>query len=1025
MKDKIRNPPSEVPSALQPLAFSLQPSSLLPTSLTRQFDLLERRLWRMEALVAGTGALGSLLLSCTLQFASDRIWDTPRWLRLAFALCGWVGFAIFAWRYGTHWIWGRRSIRALAVIVQKRYRRLGDRLLGIVELADPHARPSNYSPELCQAAIAQVAGEASSFDFQQAAGERQPRRYLLGFLALAALVTAIAVVTPAAGWNALVRWFSPVSNIERYTFVTIDALPGHLVVPQGEPFDIAIGLARDSFWRPHSAHSHFDGLPPTEAPIHDGVAAFHFPGQTQERLLWLSVGDVTRSIRIQPEVRPDLRQIRVRLDLPSYLQYPSQEQPIEAGALNFLPGTSAIFTGEAVRHLASATLQGDKPLPLQIDGPRFHTAPILLELERDFTLTWRDTLGLDGPTPATIHVTPKEDDPPDVELRGLEAAIAILPEETVHIDLNSTDDYGVRQAILSWQTTPTSPAEPPGPLHEIKLADGQPQARTLTGHYDFSPALLQIPADTTILVRGLAVDYYPARQPSSSPVYRIHVLSREAHARLIHDQFEKLMEQFEELTRHQEAILQSGKAVRSQTPQKLAADESAQKLAAQSSDQNQTAAQLADLARQMAATLAEALRNSQISPDTLKNWAGRAEQMQQLSAASMPAAARSLTSAQSDPAQRPQKLDQALGQEQAILDAMRQMATQANNDLESMTAQTLAARLRRAATSERDLASAFQKMLPDTIGMTPAQLPDDPRQKLDLMTAAHAEVTREAGRLEDEISRLFDRTSLNRYGDVAREMDGLKTEDNLAALGKLVQKNIGVQSIDTARYWSDQFDRWAARLGQQDDSKSASGGQAGQPDAAQLQALLALMRLRQQQDQLREQTSVLEERKQASHDDYSLGTQAAAQSQSGLRDQVQSMAQDPNFPVPPQNLAPVGKSMDDAAGLLAKPVTGQPTYAAQTDALNLLDAAIAQQAQKAGQSADALASMMGMGKGGGSSAGSSTDQPNVPIPGSREGQSPDQRTVTQSGGLDNSQLPGEFRDAIESYHRAIEQSQNP
>jgi hypothetical protein len=995
----------------------------LPAALTRQFDLLERRLWRMEALVAVTGALGSLLLSCAFQFASDRLWDTPRWLRFGFALCGWAGFALFAWRYGSLWVWGRRSVRALAVIVQKRYRRLGDRLLGIVELADPNARPSNYSTELCHAAITQVAAEASSFDFQQAAGERQPRRYLIAFLALAAIVAGVALVTPEAGWNALVRWFWPAANVERYTFVTIDALPDHLVVPQGEPFTLAVGLAPGSFWRPRSARSHFDGQPSAEAPIRDGAATFRYPGQTQQRLLWLSAGDVTRSIRILPEVRPDLRHLRVRLDLPGYLQYPPREQLIETTSLNFLPGTFAVFSGEAVRNLASATLGVEKPVSLPVDGARFHTAPILLELERDVTFTWRDTLGLAGPEPMTIHATPTADDPPAVELRGLEAAIAVLPEETVPIDLDSTDDYGVQRLTLAWQTAPRSLTDPPGPVHEIKIADGRPQARTLAGHYDFSPALLQIPEDTTLLVRGLAIDYYPDRQPSSSIIYRIHVLSREAHARLIHDQFEKLMEQFEELTRRQEAILQSGKAVRSQAPEKLAADESARKLGEQSHDQDQTAAQLRDLAGQMAATLAEALRNPEISPETLKDWADRVEQMHAMASNAMPSASQSLASAQSDPAQRPQKLDQALAQEQQILDAMRQMARQANDQLESLMAQTLAARLRRAAGAERDLASDFQRMLPDTIGMTPAQLPPELSHKLDLMNASHAAVSREAARLQDEISRLFDRTSLARYGDVAHEMDTFKTQDGLDALGKLVQKNIAAQSIDISRYWSDQFERWAGRLGETDNTRESGGSGAGKPGAAQLQALLALMRLRQQQDQLRERTSALDQGKALS-EDYSGDARAAAQAQSALRDNVQSLAQDPSFPVPGTQLAPIGKAMNDASGLLAKPETGAPTYAAQTDALNLLDAAISQQAQKAGQSASQLSSMMGMGAGGaGSTAGGSTNQPNVPIPGSREGEAADQRTVTQAGGIDNSQLPGEFRDAIESYHRAIERSQ--
>ena len=721
-----------------------------------------------------------------------------------------------------------------------------------------------------------------------------------------------------------------------------------------------------------------------------------------------------------PKSAPTCAEIRVRLDLPSYLRYPPQEQRIQDGALNFLPGTTAVFTGEAVRNLSSATLQGSESAPLAIDGPSFKTAPILLELERDVTFTWRDTLGLDGPGPMTIHATPRDDEPPEVELRGLEAAIAILPEETVPIDLDSTDDYGVQRLTLAWQSASPSPMAPPGSLHEIKLADGRPQARTLAGHYDFNPALLKIPSDTTIIVHGLAIDYYPDRQPASTSIYRIHVLSREAHARLVHDQFEKLLEQFDELTRRQAAILQSGKTLRSESLKQLDGDESTRNLAQQSGDQQQTADRLDNLAHQMAGTLAEALRNSQISPETLRSLASHAEEMQRLAASAMPAAAQSLHSAQADSAQRPEKLDQAIRQEQDILNTMRQMAQQAGHDLESIMAQTLAARLRRAAGAERNLAASFRQMLPETIGMTPTQLPTEPRKKLDLLGASHAEVTREVVRIEDEISRLFDRTALNRYGDVAREMDGLKTQDSLAALSKLVLRNIGVQSIDTAGHWGDQFETWAARLGEKDDSHTAENAAAGEPDPAQMQALITLMRLRQQQDQLREQASVIDERKETSPD-YQGDAKAAAQAQGGLRDQVQSLAQNPSFPLPPRQLAQIGKSMDDATRILGKPETGKPAYDAQTDAINLLDAAIAQQAQKSGQNAAVLMVMMGMG-GIGNAAGGSSSKPNVPIPGSREGEAPDQRSVLQAGGLDNSQLPGEFRNAIESYHRAIEQS---
>ena len=160
----------------------------LPASLTQQFDSLERRLWRMDALLAVSGAAGSLLASYLLLYAADRVCDTPVWLRFALALAGWTGFAVFAWRYGNKWVWGRRSVRALAVIVQKRYRRLGDRLLGIVELADPDCA----AVELLAGAVpggdrASGRGGVTRSTSSRRRGTGVRGGMCIGFLALAAL----------------------------------------------------------------------------------------------------------------------------------------------------------------------------------------------------------------------------------------------------------------------------------------------------------------------------------------------------------------------------------------------------------------------------------------------------------------------------------------------------------------------------------------------------------------------------------------------------------------------------------------------------------------------------------------------------------------------------------------------------------------------------------------------------------------------------------------------------------------------
>ena len=147
----------------------------LPESLRRQFAALEARLWTKETVVAGCGAGCALLVSYALLFLSDRIWNTPAWLRTTFTLAGAGVLGWFAWRWSSLWVWQRRDLKALAELVQRHYKRLGDRLLGIVELSDEQKRPADISPSLCRAAIKQVADEAAQFDFTAAVDARESR----------------------------------------------------------------------------------------------------------------------------------------------------------------------------------------------------------------------------------------------------------------------------------------------------------------------------------------------------------------------------------------------------------------------------------------------------------------------------------------------------------------------------------------------------------------------------------------------------------------------------------------------------------------------------------------------------------------------------------------------------------------------------------------------------------------------------------------------------------------------------------
>src|SRR6185503_11863979 len=103
--------------------------------LRGQFERLERRLFRVETGVLVAGSVAGLAGSYLLVFLSDRVWDSPVWVRSTAFVGGAVVIGFFASSWLKRWILKRRNRKDLATIVQRRFQRLGDRLLGIVELS--------------------------------------------------------------------------------------------------------------------------------------------------------------------------------------------------------------------------------------------------------------------------------------------------------------------------------------------------------------------------------------------------------------------------------------------------------------------------------------------------------------------------------------------------------------------------------------------------------------------------------------------------------------------------------------------------------------------------------------------------------------------------------------------------------------------------------------------------------------------------------------------------------------------------
>src|SRR5205814_4149093 len=139
-----------------------------------------------------------------------------------------------------------------------------------------------------------------------------------------------------------------------------------------------------------------------------------------------------------------------------------------------------------------------------------------------------------------------------------------------------------------------------------------------------------------------------------------------------------------------------------------------QKLQEQSGDQKDLAAQLEKLAKQGAETLREALRNPELSEKTLQEWAENLKNMQELSKGEMQQASQQLTASQQSKAERAPKLDEAIKKEQEILKKLREMQKEGEQGIDKLMTQNFAMRLRKIAVSEKNLATTFERILPET-----------------------------------------------------------------------------------------------------------------------------------------------------------------------------------------------------------------------------------------------------------------------------------------------------------------------
>lgn len=956
----------------------------------------------------------------------------------------------WCWR----WIVAQRNLRDYSRLVQRRYRILGDRLLGIVELSEDKSENTSYSEELYQAAVRQVDTDAKGCDFTGAVPTRVLKRLGIGSSALALITVILLGILPGAFSNTLSRWINPGGNTPHYTLVTIQPDTHEHLTIRGESFILEAEVKYLSFWKPRKVTVQLESGYQVLGEVENNRINLEIPGQFKETAMHMTVGDGSANSQIKPMQRPTLVSLNTSIQMPKYLQLPNTSMDVESGGLDILKGSKVQFTGSINRDLKEIAFKWGSMgnTPVTISNATFTTDWLTTTNAFEASINWTDQYGFTNAQPWNLNIRQRDDQAPTFQFPELYREMAILETEALELKTEVRDDFGVKEFGINWQTI--NGVTPSKDILDVDFTDASLHAaqKELKVSFYFSPNLYNIEPGDVVELTGFVTDYFPDRAKGETAIYRIHIVSAVEHAERIRQQLEALLTQLEDVSRLEQSIATATDETLEQIDS-LPEEELAARLEDQAMDQKMNASQLSEMARKGMETLKEAMRNPTFTDEVMSEWSKTLSEMQQLADQKMQEAAKSLSQAaqsppsksQSSKSAQQQSMQEAQETEQEILESLEQLQAMVNEDLDQLQALTLAQRLRGLGRTEMDLESTLMDGAEDTIGLFPDELAPRWRALHDKLGDTQKSTAEQSQELQDEIGRFFERTQKEAYGEVSEDMKAKQTVEGITTTQELILKNITMEAADQVAIWSKQFEDWASQLEPQEESEGSGGGEGGGENKEQdlTKQLMALLRMRESELNLRMQTRLLERQQSEPEIKVEKG-RALSKNQEDLQENLLEVREEIPIPFLDPIFEEIHTHMGNAANALARGQTDDRAVEPETqsittltDAINILNEQAQQSNSSSSSSSQAMSFMMqmmmakqGMGQqgkgnmGGGSMAGGDTDRTSLNQGGEDDGDAGESRSVSRGSGQ-AADLPTEFRKSFEAYYKKLEQLEQP
>ena len=654
-----------------------QPTEL-PLSLRRKLRGFRQRLWwsKIAAYVLAT-LTGAITVVLGL-FSLDRLSDTSAiatWI-FFFMLCA-VGMLLPWCAY--HWIWKYRSLEQLARLLRKRNARIGDRLLGVIELSRD-ASEQFSSPRLREAAILQVDESTSRTELNQAGPTSHVRFWLVGSLCLSGIALCLFFFAPQGFSNSFLRATAPWLGLERYCFTHLKPVAPSMFVAHNESFPVVAELEKHSPWSPAKATVSGIGNLKQESQREASTYKFELPPLAEETRIRLRVGDAFESITIQPKTRPEIHSIAATIRLPDYLQTDSQPKvDLRSGILTLLEGAQANIVAKSDRELrrawiedstittpesavseiavseiaasalavhknqlrASITvpLSGDTGVDVQSAAPSemnaMHSSVRSLSNETVIDFRWEDIFGLRPRDPYRLLVQSIPDKKPSVTTQELASQVIIHESEQLNFPVFAADDFGIRRVGLRWKEFTAGGPDEVAEWTDYVLAVGAPNQATMQLAGTLSSSQLEIPPQA-IVMQLWAEDFHPSHGRGYGAEHLIFILNQAQHAVWIADQLNKWHRQSLEIRDQELQLYAQNQQLREMSEAELKSEEVQRRIQSQANAERTNARRLESLASSGRELIRQATRNPSLSADYLAQWQSMLETLDGIAQQRMP-----------------------------------------------------------------------------------------------------------------------------------------------------------------------------------------------------------------------------------------------------------------------------------------------------------------------------------------------------------------------------------------------------